>query len=153
MSNEVKEQVAQASIEELNAQGYKKSMTIQPPESQIMGGQVLWKKGTWKVVMKRPLKTEDSLLDVQFERGKLLPMAYLVQDGSNGEAGLKMSHSSWYYLLLESSTPFKAYVFGLLAVIGAILFEWWLIRKVRISARTKEEKGFAKKVSIDHNSI
>jgi DMSO reductase family type II enzyme heme b subunit len=139
-ADRIKEPVAEISIEELNSQGYKKPMTSQPLESQITRGQVLWHKGTWKVVMKRLLKTEDHKLDVQFERGKLMAMAFLAWDGSNGETGLKMSHSSWFYLLPEASTPLSAYIYGLIAVVVAAWFEWWLIRRVRMSAIIKGER-------------
>ncbi len=139
-ADRIKEPVAEISIEELNSQGYKKPMTSQPLESQITRGQVLWHKGTWKVVMKRLLKTEDHKLDVQFERGKLTAIAFLAWDGSNGETGLKMSHSSWFYLLPEASIPLRAYIYGLMAVIIAAWFEWWLIRRVRKTAMINGER-------------
>ncbi len=123
-------------VEELNAQGYKNPLISQPPESQITEGQMLWHKGTWKVVMKRPLKSEDNLLDVQFEKGKLMTMVFLAWDGSNGETGLKMSHSSWYYLLLKTSIPFTAFIYGLIALLAAAGFEWWLIRRLRKKTNT-----------------
>ncbi len=85
-------------------------------------------------------KTEDHKLDVQFERGKLMAMAFLAWDGSNGEIGLKMSHSSWFYLLPEASTPLSAYIYGLIAVVIAAWFEWWLIRRVRKTAMIKGER-------------
>ena len=35
--------------------------------------------------MRRPLKTEDAKGDIQFEIGKLIPIAFAVWDGSNSD--------------------------------------------------------------------
>ncbi len=121
----------QTSVEELNARGYNRPITPQSPETQNTEGKALWSKGTWKVVMKRSITTEDGKLDVQFERGRLVPVAFMAWDGSNGETGLKMSHSSWYYLRLETSTPFVAYMYGLIAMVFAAGLEGWLVRWAR----------------------
>ena len=80
--------------------------------------------------MKRPLKTEDKN-DVQFEKGRFIPMALNVWDGSNGEHNLLMSLSTWNYVILESATPAKVYLYTLLGIIGAGGIEAWLIRKSR----------------------
>ena len=87
----------------------------------------------WKVVMTRSLIAEDKGGDVPFEKGKLIPMAFMAWDGSNGETGLKMSISSWYYLLLETSTTIGAYLYALIAIVFAAGFEWWLVGRVRSS--------------------
>ena len=121
------------SVEELNASGYRKPPTPQPPESQSVNGRGVWSNGMWKVVMTRSLIAEDKGGDVPFEKGKLIPMAFMAWDGSNGETGLKMSISSWYYLLLETSTTIGAYLYALIAIVFAAGFEWWLVGRVRSS--------------------
>ncbi|MBI1987179.1 MAG: c-type cytochrome [Nitrospinae bacterium] len=83
------------SIEEVNQAGPDSPLSPQPPASQSVRGKGVWEDGTWKVVLLRSHKTGESDLDVQFEPGGTIPLALNVWDGSNGEAGLMMSISSW----------------------------------------------------------
>ena len=55
------------------------------------------------MVMKRPRITEDKN-DVQFVAGKFIPMSMNAWDGSNGEHGLIMSLSTWYYVLIMETS-------------------------------------------------
>ena len=119
------------SVEEVNASGYKKPPVPQSTESQQAKGNGIWKDGKWKVVITRALTTEDKGKDIQFERGRLIPIAFNAWDGSKGERGLKMSISSWYYLLLETSAPFSVYLYALIGIVLASGFEMWLIRRLR----------------------
>ena len=79
--------------------------------------------------MKRPLKTADKN-DVQFNKGVFIPMSVNAWDGSNGEHGLIMSLSTWYYVVLEAATPISVYIYAALAflVIGGLGI--FLMRKV-----------------------
>ncbi|MFQ5624664.1 MAG: ethylbenzene dehydrogenase-related protein, partial [Paracoccaceae bacterium] len=95
--------------EEGNARGWKQPIKVQPEESQQISGKANWDQGRWTVVMKRPLNTGDKN-DVQFETGVFIPMSVNAWDGSNGEHGLIMSLSSWYYVVLEAPTPASVYV-------------------------------------------
>ena len=124
------EEGGKPSIEEANAGSFSQPLKVQPSENQNVKGKGVWKDGVWRVVMKRPLKTEDKN-DVQFEKGRFIPMALNVWDGSNGEHNLLMSLSTWNYVILESATPAKVYLYTLLGIIGAGGIEAWLIRKSR----------------------
>ena len=104
-------------VEESNAIGPETAPTPQPGEGQQAKGKGVWKNGRWKVVIKRPLLTNDKK-DIQFEKGRLIPMAINVWDGGNGEHGLIMSLSPWYYVTLERPTPVIAYVLGLFGAVG-----------------------------------
>ena len=104
-------------------------MKIQPPEGQQIKGKGVWKDGVWKVVIKRPLLTEDKN-DIQFEKGKFIPLALNVWDGSNGEHNLLMSLSSWHYVILETTVPMSVYLYTLLGIAGLGLGEFWLVRRV-----------------------
>ena len=104
------------SVTEAIARGWKQSPKPQAPEEQQISGNAVWEGGRWHVVMKRPRVTEDRN-DVQFIEGRFIPVSINVWDGSNGEHGLIMSLSSWYYVALEAPTPFSVYAFALLAVI------------------------------------
>lgn len=120
-----------SAVEECNATGFQNPIKVQPPESQAADSNGKWDDGRWRVVLKRTLTTEDTRKDIQFEKGKLIPIAFHVHDGSNGEAGLKMSMSSWYLLNLESSTPILVYVYSLIGVMVIALAELWLVKKSR----------------------
>jgi DMSO reductase family type II enzyme heme b subunit len=112
-----------------NARGWKQPIKAQAQEGQQITGKAKWDQGRWTVVMKRPLKTEDKN-DVQFTKGVFIPMSVNAWDGSNGEHGLIMSLSSWYYVILEAPTPISVYIYAILAflIIGGLGI--WLMRKV-----------------------
>jgi DMSO reductase family type II enzyme heme b subunit len=120
-----------SAVEEYNATGFKNPIKIQPPESQAVNSNGRWEDGRWRVVLKRALTTEDKRKDIQFEKGKLIPIAFNARDGFNGEVGLKMSLSSWYYLSLEASTPIMVYVYGFIGFLLAGVAEMLLVWKSR----------------------
>ena len=98
------------------ARGWKQKPKTQPKEQQQLTSNAVWDKGRWHVVIKRPLITEHKN-DVQFEKGRFIPMTLNAWDGSNGEHGLIMSLSTWYYVVLESQTPITIYLYTFLAVV------------------------------------
>jgi len=110
------------------ARGWKQPPKMQDAEQQQIASSGVWAKGRWKVVMKRPLLTEDRN-DVQFIKGAFIPMALNAWDGSNGEHGLIMSLSSWYHVFLVAPTPNSVYVYTALAVLIAGAMGVWLTRK------------------------
>ena len=113
-----------------NARGWRQPITDQPETAQQITGGAVWDQGRWRVVMRRPLRTEDKN-DVQFEPGVFIPMALNAWDGSNGEHGLIMSLSSWYYVFLEGPTPLRIYVNAALAFLIAGALGLWLARRER----------------------
>ena len=114
--------------EEGGARGFKQPVKAQAPEEQQVSSGAVWKEGRWSVVMKRPLVTNDKG-DVQFEKGKFIPIAANAWDGSNGEHGNIMSLSSWHFVFLEAPTPAKVYAYAGFGVVFAGLFEFWLVRR------------------------
>jgi DMSO reductase family type II enzyme heme b subunit len=118
-----------SSTEETNATGFSQ-MSIQSKDSQQIKGKGVWKEGVWRVVMKRPLKTEDKN-DVQFEKGKFIPFSLNAWDGSNGEHNLLMSLSTWNYVIIETATPITVYLFSLLGIVAAVIGEFWFVRRLR----------------------
>jgi DMSO reductase family type II enzyme heme b subunit len=114
--------------EEGNARGTKQPIRVQPKDGQQITGKAKWDQGRWTVVMKRPLKTDDKN-DVQFEKGVFIPMSLNAWDGSNGEHGLIMSLSSWYYVVLEAPIPISVYLYAVLAFLIAGGLGIWLMRK------------------------
>ncbi|OHB41014.1 MAG: hypothetical protein A2Y11_01545 [Planctomycetes bacterium GWC2_39_26] len=127
-------------VSELNAKGFK-SITTQPPESQNITGKGIYQNGRWKVLFKRTLKTEDAKGDIQFEIGKLIPIAFAVWDGSNSDFGGQKSVSSWYYISLEKPVPKTVFVYVLIAVVmGASVELWFVARLRRFPPKLEEEE-------------
>ena len=122
------EEAGSPSVEEVNAAGTDQPLKAQPVEGQQAKGKGIWKDGVWRVVIKRPLTTEDKN-DVQFEKGKFIPFALNAWDGSNGEHNLLMSLSTWNYVIMEAPVPIMVYLYTLLGIIGIGGIEWWLVKK------------------------
>jgi len=117
-------------VTEAIARGWKQAPKIQTDEQQQISATAAWDQGRWRVVMKRPLLTEDNS-DVQFVQGKFIPVAVNAWDGSNGEHGLIMSLSSWYYVTLEAPPTAAPFMYGGLAILFSGLFGVWLTRKAQ----------------------
>lgn len=124
------EEAGQPSVDDINSSGFSQPVKIQPQDSQHVKGKGVWKEGVWRVIIKRPLQTDDKN-DIQFEKGKFIPFSLNVWDGSNGEHNLLMSLSTWNYVILESSVPITVYLYALLGIIGIGGIEWWLVKKVK----------------------
>lgn len=118
-------------VTEAIARGWKQPPKLQTAEQQQITSTAAWDQGRWRVVMKRPLVTEDKI-DVQFIPGKFIPMAINAWDGSNGEHRLIMSLSSWYYLTLEAPTPPAPFIYAGLAILFTGLFGVRLTRKAQM---------------------
>jgi mono/diheme cytochrome c family protein len=114
--------------EEGIARGWSRPPKAQAEEQQQVTSSAKWEDGRWQVVMKRPLLTEDKN-DVQFVKGKFIPMALNAWDGSNGEHGIIMSVSTWQYVLLEAPTPIGVYLYTLLAVVLTGGLGMWMVRR------------------------
>ena len=117
-------------IRELNAKGFR-NLVVQPSNSQDAKGKGYWEKGKWKVMVTRPLVTSDKKIDIQFEKGKLIPYALAIWDGSNKEIGGQKSITSWYYLSLEMPTPKSVYFYVIIAIIIAVSIQFWVIGRIR----------------------
>ncbi len=63
-----------------------------------------YESGTWKVMMKRSLSTQNREKETQFVAGKYIPIAFANWDGSNGEGGSKHTMTTWVWLLLTPKT-------------------------------------------------
>ncbi len=132
----------QSAVLELNGSGYKNALQPQPDSSQTTVSASDWQNGTWRAVIRRSLTTADKTNDIQFESGKLIPLAVQAWDGARGETDKIMGLSAWGYVTLDSPTPYSAYLYGLLGVLLAALFELWLIRRVRRpSANVAKSEG------------
>jgi mono/diheme cytochrome c family protein len=105
-----------------------------PPEPRETGEPPLtpearWQDGRWTVVIRRPLQEEAS--DAALALGRLVPIAFHVWDGSNGETGLRMALSSWYFLRLGAAVPTRAFLAVPLVILLVLVAEWSLVRWIR----------------------
>src|SRR5437870_3818046 len=99
-----------------------------------------FKDGRWTVLMTRPLHTDDKDADVQFETGKYIPTVFFAWDGHNGDAGLKMAVSAFYYTILEPPVPIEAKVYPILMAVGMIIAEGWILRRRSTKRETMKKK-------------
>ena len=77
-------------------------------KSVVVQSQASYRNGRWSVVLSRTLRTRETDQDVQFERGRHIPMVFFVWNGDAGETGTQMAFSSFQNLLLmppEEGTP------------------------------------------------
>ena len=121
-------------VVELRASGADEPPEVHGPESQRATGGGTWTDGRWSVVIRRPLRTEDGAGEVQFAMGQLVPVAFHVWEGANGETGLRMSLSSWVYLDLSEPVSAAGYLAVLMAIVAAGLLEWAIVKWVRRGA-------------------
>jgi DMSO reductase family type II enzyme heme b subunit len=146
LHSEIKEQVVEdrkyldweglVAVKESNAKGTN-NLKLQSPDSQETKGVGQWEDGRWRVLIKRPLFSEDKN-DTQFEKGKLIPIAITVWDGSSGEYGGKKAVSSWYYITLVTPTPKSIYGYIAIAIIMGVSFEFFFIARYR---RTRDKNS------------
>jgi len=88
-----------------------------------------YKDGQYRVLLRRPMKGADG--EISFEPGQFVPIAFHLWDGDNGEEGLKMSLSTWYYLLPQPATPLTVYLWPLGVGLVFLIGEVWLLRRMR----------------------
>ncbi|MBF8250866.1 MAG: hypothetical protein HW382_494 [Deltaproteobacteria bacterium] len=117
----------------LNATGFAKKDERDAAKAGLVTKGV-YDKGTWRVVMKRPLVTGEKDKDIQFVEGRFTPIAFAAWDGTNGEKGSKHTMTTWYWILLKPKAGMSVYFIPLVVaglVVGAELL--WLA-----SARKKK---------------
>jgi len=119
---------ADGSAGEYTAAGFVDGLT--PQESSQITANAVWADGQYHLLITRPLSTEDAN-DIQLVTGKFVPIAFQAWEGSNGEADIRMSISSWYSLLLEEPVPVSVYSYSALSLIGVALIEYGLVRRAR----------------------
>lgn len=95
-------EAGRASVKEHTARGLGTQKPV-PSRGQTVWGKSVYRNGQWSVVMGGGLSPERKAPGVQFEKGKPIPIAFYVWDGSAGERWEKGSLSSWHWLLLDAS--------------------------------------------------
>lgn len=126
---------------ELNAKGFKGAPTVQSIENQSVKGSSIWRDGRWKVVMVRPLVTNDKS-DIQFEKNRNMPLAFACWEGSNGDLKGKHNVAPWYYIILSTPASKSIYAYIALAVIMAVGGEFWFVARLRRKIKPKVSDTF-----------
>jgi DMSO reductase family type II enzyme heme b subunit len=88
----------------------------------------VYHKGTWRVVLTRPLIVGDTENDIGFVPGRFIPIAFTAWDGSNGESGSKRTMTTWYWLLLEPPAGSLPVVSAILVILLIAVGELWWAR-------------------------
>jgi DMSO reductase family type II enzyme heme b subunit len=130
---------ADGTLKAYTGSGWDKPLEERPDSTgrlKVLKGE--FKEGRWTVIMKRALQTDDKEADAQFQSGKYIPTVFFAWDGHNGDAGLKMALSAFYYTILEPPTPIEAKVYPILMAVGMIIAEGWILRR-RASKRKMQK--------------
>ncbi|MDA1192583.1 MAG: ethylbenzene dehydrogenase-related protein, partial [Candidatus Poribacteria bacterium] len=98
--NPVSTGVRPSPIEDQSAAGFG-TLTTQSSDSQHVRGSGVWQDGSWVVVFVRTMTTNDPL-DVHFEPGATIPIAFAVWDGSGGDRNGQKSVTTWDELILQT---------------------------------------------------
>lgn len=90
---------------------------VQPFASSQLTGTATFDQGEWRLVLRRPLASADSVERLSFRPGVAIPMAVFAWDGNNGEGGTRGSISTWYYIYLDQKTPKTVYATPLATIV------------------------------------
>ena len=93
-------------VTEASASGPAKITPIKGGEAS---GKAVYANGQYRLVMKRPLVAQGTERPT-FQPAVFTPVAFQAWDGGAGEAGTKMSLTSWYYLRLEEPQSRRKFV-------------------------------------------
>ena len=121
---------AAESIEERIAHGQESGVGIRftPQDKQHFKGNLVYKNGQYRVVLKRALNTGDAG-DPSFAPMQFIPVAFSAWNGSNGEIDSLRSISAWYYLLLKLPEPPQRYIYPTIFALLVIGIELWISRR------------------------
>lgn len=87
----------------------------------------VYDRGTWKVVFRRALKTENPDKDLQFVEGSMVPVAFALWDGSNREKGSKHTLTTWHWVTLGKKEAGWVWFWPVALGVGAFIGEMlWL---------------------------
>jgi mono/diheme cytochrome c family protein len=122
---------ADGTVGEYTGSGWDQELKRRDSSKNLKTSHVTFKDGRWRVIMVRSMETEDKENDVQFIEGNYIPTAFFAWDGHNGDYGLKVSISTWYYTFLKPPNPTSVYVIPFIAAIIVIGAERWVLGKVK----------------------
>jgi DMSO reductase family type II enzyme heme b subunit len=107
------------------------------PRSSPVAGNGVFRDGQYRVVLRRRLEASQDD-EVAFPSGRMIPIAFNIWDGENGEDGKQRAISRWYYLLLEPETPWTVWLWPLVVVVLAAGGELIGLRRLRRNWASQE---------------
>lgn len=122
-------------FKEINASG------IDNPKEQKkrdISGTIVHDDGRYRLYITRPLVTDDSEKDIQFEINKFIPVSFYVWDGENGETDTKMSLSTWSNLFLEKKENKKRVLYSILIGLAIVALELFVLWQTKRSAKNEK---------------
>jgi DMSO reductase family type II enzyme heme b subunit len=119
-----------------------RGMDALTPRASPVAGVGAYRDGQYRVVLRRSLAAgRDD--EVAFSPGRMIPIAWNVWDGHEGEEGKRRAISRWYYLLLEPETPWTTWLWPLVVVLGAAGGEALGLRGLRRHWAARETAAWA----------
>ncbi|TDJ17097.1 MAG: c-type cytochrome [Deltaproteobacteria bacterium] len=107
-----------------------RGMDAVTPRTSPVKSQGVYRDGQYRVVLRRSLKAgQDN--EVEFSPGTMIPIAWNVWDGQEGEDGKRRAVSRWYYLLLEPETPLLTWLWPIVVVCLTAGGEFFGLRRLR----------------------
>lgn len=88
-----------SSVEDLIGGGFS-TLTTKDKQGRVQG-QGLWKDGLWRVVMRRPLVSEDQEDEAKLVPGRVQTISFAVWNGENKERNGQKAVSPWFQLNID----------------------------------------------------
>ena len=85
-----------------------------------------WKEGRWQVIFRGPLGEEP-----KFGTGQFVPTLFSVRDGANAEMDNTRAVSTWLYTTLEPAPSLRPWLSALAWLLGAVIVEMWIVRRLQ----------------------
>ena len=114
--------------------------TLKLQADQDVKAKGAYDNGKWRVVFSRALSTGNLEEDTQIKPGDFINIAFAVWDGQKTESGevkekgSQKAVSSWWYFRAEPPADYSAYLYALMAMGIAAVFQFVLIRKLKKGA-------------------
>lgn len=86
-------------VEDINARGFGTTVT-QPPGSQNVHGQGVWRDNAWTVLFHRQIDSPDAA-DIRIQPGRPTPIAFGIWNGAQRDRNGRKVISNWFQLVLR----------------------------------------------------
>ena len=116
---------------------------IEPlPGESMVSGSADFAHGRWSLVLRRALAVPEGDGDrLGFPLTTAVPVAFFAWDGSNGEAGKRLSLSSWYYVYLDEPASMAVYVTPAVVALLAAALLVLLVSRAQRRARAEPSRA------------
>ena len=88
-----------SSVEDLVGGGFS-TLTSKQSQGRVQG-KAVWKDGTWKVLMRRPLESTDPENEARLAPGRIQAVAFAVWNGENKERNGQKAIAPWFQLAID----------------------------------------------------